>query len=115
MRDQAPEDARIHAALGMALASLGEDEAALRAARHATELLPVEREVLRGSFLMDDLARTQARLGDHAAALATLARLLASRNHAISPGLARLDPEWRGLREDPRFESLLNGLRVAFR
>jgi tetratricopeptide (TPR) repeat protein len=93
----------------MAYASLGRREEALRSAVAAVEVMPVEREALRGASALNDLAYTYVRLGDNDAAVETLRRLFALENSMIiNPALARLDPDWTPLRRDPRFEALLN-------
>jgi tetratricopeptide (TPR) repeat protein len=108
MRREQQDDARIPAALGLTYASLGRRGEALASARAAVRMMPVEREALRGASFLDNLARTFARLGDKEAALEVLDELFSLRNaRIITPALARLDPDWRGLRGDARFEMLL--------
>jgi serine/threonine-protein kinase len=108
MRSADPGDPRVHAALGLAFASLGRRAEAVRSAGAALDLLPIEREAVRGASLMDELARVHTRLGDKDAAFDMLGRLFALQDHrVITPALARLDPEWASLREDARFEALL--------
>src|SRR5688572_17300102 len=51
-----------------------------RSALFAVELMPVEREAIRGAVMLDELARTYARLDNADAALDTLERIFALRN-----------------------------------
>lgn len=101
-----PEDSRYHASLGLVLAQLGRKEEAIRSGRRATELLPVEREAWRGAVLQELLARTYARVGEDDAAIDILEDLLA-RPSRLSSALLRIDPAWKSLRGNPRFEKLI--------
>jgi serine/threonine-protein kinase len=103
----APEDPRLHAALGRALAGLGRTEEALQHAKRAVEILPMSREAYRGAYLAESQAQTQAMVGKQDEAVATLKALLAVPSQ-LSTALLRLDPAWDELRGHPGFQALLN-------
>lgn len=103
---RSPDAPETHAWLGLALAGLGEREAALAAARHAVELLPLERDAVIGYALLDRLATVAAMVGDADAAVAALDRLLSA------PGWStihcfRLDPRFDRIRDRPVFVALV--------
>ena len=54
-------------------------------------------------------ARIEARFGDNDRAIAALQRLLTVPGGMppLTPALLRLDPDWDGLRADPRFQQLV--------
>ncbi|MBI4161789.1 MAG: tetratricopeptide repeat protein [Acidobacteria bacterium] len=101
-----PDDSRLHSALGIAYAGLGLREEAIRAGRRGVELLPIEREAWRGAYRVEELARIQAMVGEHDAAIENL-DLLLSRPSQLSVARLRLDPAWDPLRDHPRFKKLL--------
>jgi TolB-like protein len=103
-----PEDARLHAGLGLAYAGLGRGEDAVREGRRATELLPLAEDAYAGAALADNLAHILVRVGDHAAAIDELESLLAVDAPLSVPWLSA-DPTWDPLREEPRFQRLLQG------
>jgi tetratricopeptide (TPR) repeat protein len=100
-----PDDPRLHAAFGIALAGRGHFDEAGRAGRRAVELLPVEREAWRGVVLLEDLAEIHARAGQRDAAIEIIERLLRLPGPVTEPAL-RVDPRWAPLRNHPRFEQL---------
>jgi TolB-like protein/Flp pilus assembly protein TadD len=102
----APEDARYHNSLGVALAGLGLREEALREGRRGIELLPVTADAVYGVSHVIDLAHIYTLLGDNAEAVEQLEFLL-SRPGWISEPFLRFDPRWRPLHGDPGFEALL--------
>jgi TolB-like protein/class 3 adenylate cyclase/Flp pilus assembly protein TadD len=92
--------------LGLIDAGLGRKEDALREARRAVELLPVEKDALIGAHVLEYLARTAAWLGEKDLAceqLATATRLPGT----VSYGQLKLMPYWDPLRGDPRFEKIV--------
>jgi len=101
-----PDDSRAHSALGIALAGLGRSEEAIREGDRGVQILPVEKESWRGSFRMLDLAQIHAMTGDQEKAIDILERLLKMPSE-ISPTWLKLDPRWKSLRGNKRFESLL--------
>jgi len=104
----APDDARIHCALGWALALLGRKEEALAAGQRAVSLCSVESDALEGPAFLQDMARISARVGDVNGALQHVERLLVIPSN-LTPGMLRLDPAWDPLRQDPRFRELSGG------
>lgn len=101
-----PEEARLHAGLGLAYAGLGRAEEAVREGRRATELLPLSEDAYAGAALADNLAHIYVRVGEHRAAIELLDSLLDADAPLSLPWLSA-DPTWDVLREEPRFQRLL--------
>jgi tetratricopeptide (TPR) repeat protein len=102
-----PEEPRLHAVLGRIDAELGRQEEARREAERAVELLPVTRDALDGVLYRANLARVLARVGQPADALEHLEFLLSIPGPLSSASL-RVDPLWAPLKNDPRFQRLLD-------
>ena len=103
-----PENFNALSALGVTEAGLGHKDDAIRAARRATELIPVARDAIRGSSHLATLAETYARVGEAGPAVELLQRLLdMPAGEFVSVALLRDDPRWDPIRNDPGFQSLL--------
>jgi tetratricopeptide (TPR) repeat protein len=89
--------------LGMADAALGHKEDAIREGRRAVELLPVTKDAIIGSRLVQYLALIYAWTGEKDLALEQLS-VAARIPGDLSYGHLRLHPYWDSLRGDPRFE-----------
>ncbi len=101
-------EARYARSLGIAYARLGRREEAIRMARLGVDLLPVEREALRGVYGVEDLAAVYTIVGEHGAAIDRLEYLL-SIPSMMSVPLLRIDPRWDALRDQPRFQRMVEG------
>ncbi len=104
--DVNPDDPRLYVALGVALAGLEEPDAALRAARRATELLPTSNDALFGPSYQLDASWVLIAAGDHNAAIKELDAYLAAPGRWSIEGLL-LDPRLDPIRNDPRFQALV--------
>jgi len=102
-----PEDARIHSSLGLAYAGLGRKEEAVREGKKAVELLPVVKDAWRGPFLVKDLARIYVMVGEYDTAIDQLEYLLSIPGEISIPFL-KLDPVWKPLGDNPRFQKILS-------
>jgi tetratricopeptide (TPR) repeat protein len=109
LRDQ-PEDVDSMIQLSWISLALGRDADALRLARRAVEIVPLEKDALAGHFVLAALAEVQARAGQPAEAVNTLQRLLAmpAGLHASIHRL-KIDSVWDPIRNDPGFQQLLAG------
>jgi len=98
--------------LGLIEASLGHKEAALEKGRRAIELLPVEKDTINGSRMIQYFAITAAWAGENDLALEQLQRGLRApaASIALSYGVLKLHPIWDPLRGDPRFEKIVADL-----
>ncbi|MGW8281673.1 MAG: hypothetical protein ACWGON_00115 [Gemmatimonadota bacterium] len=101
------EDERYVGALALAYAGLGRSEDALREARRAVEMMPIEKELWRGGFRLGELAAVHAWVGDADSAVAHLDVLLSVPGE-LSTYILRHDPTWEPLWDDPGFEAMLS-------
>ena len=95
--------------LGLIDAALGRKEEALREGRRAVELLPVEKDALRGPAVVKYLAMIAAWAGDKDLACEQLA-IVVRPPSPVSYGQLKLLPFWDPLRGDPRFEKIVASL-----
>ena len=104
----APEDAQRHAILGVALAYLGRKAEAIREGRRGAELLPVSKDAINAPYVQLQLARIYVLTGEPDQAVEMLEGLLA-RPFYVSRGWLRLDPAFRPLVGQPKFDALVGG------
>jgi TolB-like protein/Flp pilus assembly protein TadD len=92
--------------LGLIDAALGRNEAALEEGRRAIELLPVEKDSVNGSRMIQYFAITAAWTGEKDLALQQLELGVRApfASQLLSYGGLKLLPFWDPLRGDPRFE-----------
>jgi len=95
--------------LGLIDAALGRKEEALREGRRAVELLPVEKDALRGPAMIKYLAMIAAWAGDKELACEQLA-IIVRPPSPVSYGQLKLLPFWDPLRGNPRFEEIVASL-----
>ncbi len=101
-----PEDWRVHAARGLALAGLGRRQEALREARWLQQSVVYREDAYDGRLVAEQRARILAQAGGVDTALDEIEQLLAGPGFLSVPRL-RLDPRWDPIREHPRFQRLL--------
>src|SRR5437660_7754872 len=94
---------------------LGDKAAAFTMAERAVTMNPIEKDALTGPTPIDILARVAARMGEPDRAIAGLQKLLAtpyvdalSSGVPLTPALLQLDPMFDPLRNDPRFQKLVD-------
>jgi serine/threonine protein kinase/tetratricopeptide (TPR) repeat protein len=102
------EDARIHSSLGIAYAGLGRREEAIQEGKLAIRLLPVIKDAIRGPSYLVNLARIYVMIVEYDLAIDQLEFLLSIPSR-ISIPLLRIDPTWDPLRNNSRFQKLLEG------
>ena len=96
-----------HCALGLALAGLGEREAAAAQGRIALSLVPESADHLEGPVWTWYDARILALSGNAADAVPVLRHLLRTPASLISAENLRNEPFWDAIRDDPRFQALI--------
>jgi serine/threonine protein kinase/tetratricopeptide (TPR) repeat protein len=96
-------------ALGLIDAGLGRKDDALREGQRAVELLPVEKDAMEGSAMIEYLAMIAAWVGERDLACEQLA-IVMRRPSGLSYGQLKLMPFWDPLRGDPRFEEIVASL-----
>jgi TolB-like protein/Flp pilus assembly protein TadD len=100
---------KAHAAFSKARAALGNKEATLKEGRRAIELLPVEKDSVNGSRMIQYFAVTAAWTGEKDLGLQQLeiGTRAPSASQLLSYGGLKLLPFWDPLRGDPRFEKIV--------
>ncbi|HLC12595.1 MAG TPA: hypothetical protein VJK31_05010 [Chthoniobacterales bacterium] len=104
---QSPDSPDLHIQLAKVLAYLGEKDAALTEARHATEILPESKDAFSGPDITAGVAEVCGIVGENGRAIELLDGLL-GRPSAITVPLLKLSPAWDPLRSDPRFQALVD-------
>ncbi len=98
-------EGKLRSALGLAYAGLGQKDDAVREGRLAAELHSYERDAL-ADWRLHDLARIYAMTDEPQLAIEQL-EFLMSVPSWMSPALARLDPTFVSLRDEPRYRELV--------
>ena len=86
---------------------LGDKDAALAEAQRATELRPESKDAFEGPKTTEQVAQVYTILGDNGRAIDLLQGLL-NRPSQVTVPILKLNPAWDPLRNDPRFQELLN-------
>src|SRR6266576_840931 len=92
---------------GLILAALGQKQEAIAEGKRAVELLPESQDALDGPRATADLAQIYAWTGEFDEAFRLLDHLFAVPSNLTVPML-KLDPAWDPLRQDPRFQALID-------
>jgi TolB-like protein/cytochrome c-type biogenesis protein CcmH/NrfG len=104
-----PEDRISLTALAWVYVCLGRNADALRVARQAADLLPIERDALAGPYFLAGLAEIEARTAKPEEAVKILRQLItAPAGQFVSVARLKIDPVWDPIRNDPGFQKLLS-------
>lgn len=110
---ESPKSAQRRANFGLVNAFMGRKEEAIREARRAVELLPESKDAIDGTLLSAYLALVYARVGETDLALSSIGRLLKisgpvdSADYSITVNDLKYRWEWDPIRNDPRFQKLI--------
>jgi serine/threonine-protein kinase len=107
MIQKRPEEAQYHGSLGIAYAGLGRKQDAIREGKAGVDLMPVSKDALNGFFQVEQLARIYAMVREYDEAIRLLEYLMSIPGD-LGIGALRLDPAWKPLRNNPRFQALLH-------
>ena len=102
-----PEDAQVHALLGLSLAYLGRKAEAIREAERAVAILPISREAHRGPYVQHQLARVYILTGENEKALDNTGTVAEDSVPPHARLARRSIPNFDPLRQTPRFKSLI--------
>jgi TolB-like protein/class 3 adenylate cyclase/Flp pilus assembly protein TadD len=108
-----PDFAAALSLLGMIDAGLDRKEDAIREGRRACELLPMSKDAVDGVAFVVNLAQIYAWTGEKDRAIEQLYAALRVPND-LHYGEMRLHPLWDVLRDDPRFEKLMEEAQKPF-
>lgn len=112
------QDALYLAEIATLDAGLGRKEEAIRQARRAAELLPIDKDAVNGPTVVADLALVYAWTGERDRALEQLEKIAtipASFETIRTYGDLRFNPCWDDLRSDPRFDQIVAAAKAASR
>jgi TolB-like protein len=104
---QSPDSPDLRIQLAKVLAYLGEKDAALTQARHATEMLPESKDAFGGPEITSGVAEVCGIVGENGRSIELLEGLL-GRPSAVTVPILKISPAWDSLRSDPRFQALLD-------
>ena len=100
-----PLDDQRHTFRGLSLAYLGRYDEAIAEGKRGMALRPVDRDALYGPYAVHQLARIYTLAGQPERAIDLLDELL-KKPYYLTPAWLRIDPSFKPLRGNPRFEKL---------
>jgi tetratricopeptide (TPR) repeat protein len=103
-----PGDDQRHVLRGLALAFLGRADEAIREGQRALALKPSTKDALFGPYDEHQFIRIYMILGQQDRATDLLEKLL-KEPYWLTPAWLRIDPNFKPLRGNPRFEKLAHG------
>jgi tetratricopeptide (TPR) repeat protein len=105
--EELPESPHDASFLGIAYAGLGRTEEAIREGKRAAlDLSPLSKDAWVGSVIALDLAEIYVMVGEYEAAIDQLDFVLSIAGY-VSVAWLKADPLWDPLRDNPRFQELL--------
>jgi len=108
LQDEPPDIWWAHCHLGQALAGLGRSDEALEQAARASALFPIDKDALEGPHLAFRLLVIFVLTGEHDTAIDQLEVLLSMNGFWVpTVALLEIDPTFEPLRNNPRFQALL--------
>jgi TolB-like protein/Tfp pilus assembly protein PilF len=108
--EKQPNYAEALSVLGMCEAALGNKANALQYGKRAAELLPITKDAITGGEILRNLIITYAWAGEKELALSQLEEVVRQPT-PTSYGQLHLHPYWDPIRDDPRFEKILEEAR----
>ena len=105
-----PEDARFYTSLGLSYARIGDKKKAVEAGMKGVEILPISRDAMFGPFYEKTLAIIFLINGDKNKALEMIEYLSVVPN-GFHYGELLSDPDFDSIRNEPRFQTVLNNLK----
>jgi TolB-like protein len=103
-----PNDPQRHLFRGLALATLGRKEEAIKEATLGASFNPLDKDQNAGAYYQHQLMRVYLLVGENEKALDILEKLVKI-PYLLTPGWLRIDPNFAPLKGNPRFEKLLQG------
>jgi len=103
-----PIDDQRHTFRGIALAYVGRFDEAIAEGKRGAALRPVDRDALYGPYSIHQLARIYMLAGQQDRAMDLLEQLF-KQPYYLTPAWLRIDPNFKPLRGNPRFEKLAAG------
>lgn len=106
LRDEYPDDPRYRTILGKVYARIGEPEKAVREGEIATDLVSYEENAFQGAWFALDLAEIYTLAGKYDEAIDQLEFVLSVPGF-VSKNDLRLSPKWDSLRDQIKFQNLI--------
>jgi TolB-like protein/Tfp pilus assembly protein PilF len=104
-----PDDTFAMTQLSWVYLALGRNADALRLAKQAAELIPIEKDAVSGTFFQNGLAEIESRAGAPDEAVKRIGHLLSiPAGQRVSVARLKIDPVWDPIRNRPDFRQLLS-------